>query len=364
MTKFDLLNHRLHHQGLLVPRFKTPHQVMAHLGALQAQDYVGAKWSIGLRLPNTTTNATIEAALTAGTIVRTWPMRGTLHIIAAEDVRWMLKLLTPRMITNSGRRHKQLELDDTVFKQASEIMIKELQGGRQRTRKELLKTLETAGISTAKQRGYHILLWAAQHGLICFGPVRGKQHTFVLLDEWISTSKQLTREESLAEIAYRYFIAHGPATLADFIWWTGLYTADARAALEMVRHQLMSVTFDEQTYWLSTNNPPPTDALNSVQLLPGFDEYLLSYTDRSATLSPDYIPLIHPGKNGIFKPTLVLNGRVVGKWERKLKKHSVEINVTPFVPLNDHHLEMINTAAERYRHFEELETVTWRVTIP
>ncbi len=360
MSNLNIPLSRLHHQALIQPSFQTPHQIVAHLGALQAQDFAGAKWAIGLRLPDAT-NTTIEAALAAGTIVRTWPMRGTLHIIAAEDIRWMLKLLTPRIIANSGRRHKQLELDETIFNHAADIFTTALQGGRQLTRKELLETLETAGISTAKQRGYHILWWAAQHGLICFGPVQGKQHTFVLLDEWVPESKQLTHEESLAEIARRYFTAHGPATLADFVWWTGLYTADARTALEMVQEQLTSVTMDDQTYWLLPNTPPLTDDSTNVQLLPGFDEYLLGYTDRTAALAPEHIPFIHPGKNGVFRPPLVINGRVAGIWQRKLKKNSVDVEMTPFAPLGKQELAEIETAVERYRHFEEKEAVTWEI---
>lgn len=350
MTTLDLAHQRLYNQSITPARFEQPAEVVAWLGAIQAQDYTGALWSIGLRTQNATEAAVVQA-IANRQIVRTWPMRGTLHFVAPADVRWMLRLLTPRVIANSARRYAQLELDEAIFAQSQAIFTKALAGGKQLTRVAMMEVLEGAGIATANQRGYHILGWAAQTGLICFGPMAGKQPTFVLLDEWIPTSKKLTCEESLAEVALRYFTGHGPATLQDFLWWTGLPAADARTGLGMVRSQLVEEKFEGQTYWLPQTTPAKHHQRSASYLLPGFDEYLLGYTNRSAVLDPSYNQRIQPGGNGIFSPTVVLDGQVVGTWKRTLKKGFVCITPNPFTAFSSDQHERIVSAAQRYGEF-------------
>ncbi len=356
MTPQDIAQSRLYHQQIANTRFKEPSQVVSWLGALQAQDYAGAKWSIGLRLPDAT-DADIEQAIADKTIIRTWPMRGTLHFVAPEDVRWMLALLTPRVIANSAKRHEQLALDKAIFARSKELFAQALQGGQQLTRQEMMDVLEQAGISSNNQRGYHILGWVAQTGFICFGPMRGKQPTFVWLDEWVPGGKNLTRDEALAELANRYFTGHGPATLQDFRWWSGLKVADARASLEMVKSQLSQETVNGQTYWMSPDMPVTKDTSPTTYLLPGFDEYMLGYTDRSAALESIHSPKIIPGNNGMFSPTIVIDGKVAGTWKRTFKKDSVVIAVSPFTSLSEAQSRAIVVAAERYGKFVGLSPV-------
>lgn len=350
MLNEAIAQYRLSQQQIAGTKFKTPGQIVAWLGAMQAQDYAAAKWAIGLRLPKAT-EADIEQAIAGRTIVRTWPMRGTLHFVAAEDVRWMLALLTPRVMANSTRRHKQLELDGTIFTRAKDLFAQALQGGRQLTRQEMMQVLEQAGIATGQQRGYHILVWAAQTGFICFGPMRGKQPTFVWLDEWLPPGKSLARDEALAALALRYFTGHGPATLQDFGWWSGLVAAEARAGLNMVKSQLCQETLDGQTYWMSPDTAALATKLPATYLLPGFDEYLLGYRDRRAVLDPAYAQRVVPGGNGIFNPILVINGQVVGTWKRTFKKEAVAIALNPFQGLNEAEVHPIAVAAERYGLF-------------
>jgi hypothetical protein len=323
--------------------------VVSWLGAVQAQDYLGALWAVGLRLRNATT-ADIEQAIADKTIVRTWPMRGTLHFVVPADVRWMLALLTPRVMANSARRHEQLALDDAIFARGRELFAKALRGGQQLTRKEMMDVLERAGISTGNQRGYHLLLWAAQTGLICLGPRWGKQPTYVLLDEWVPAGKHLTRDESLAELAHRYFTGHGPATLQDFMWWSGLAAADARGGLEMVKPRLVREASDGQTYWLSSSLPPVQEASPTAHLLPAVDEYTVGYRDRSAVLNPLYAQRANYGY-GIFYPTILVDGQVVGTWKRTLKKDGVVITPTPFAKLNKAEARALAVAAEHYGQF-------------
>lgn len=349
MTAFDLVGQRLYSQSIAPAVLEKPGDVVKRLGAVQAQNYLGALWAIGLRM-KAATEKTIEQAISDRRIIRTWPMRGTLHFVAPEDVRWMLALLTPRIITNAARRHRQLELDAATFTRSETLFSKALEGGRQLTRPEMMDILEQDGVSTDGQRGYHILWRAAQNGLICFGPRQGKQDTFVLLDEWLPTNKTLSQEESLAELAKRYFTGHGPATIQDFMWWSGLPAADARIGLELVATQLTSEEFEGHTYWLSSSAATTKGASSNVQLMPGFEEYLLGYKDRSAVLDLAHSKKVMPG-GGMFKPFLVVNGQVMGTWKRVLRKTKVLLSLDPFEPLNSAQLDAVIAATESYGRF-------------
>ncbi len=354
--------HILYNQQLEQTRLYTPGEVVAWLGAVQAQDYLGALWSVGLRMPKAT-DGVIEQAIADKTIVRTWPMRGTLHFVAPADVRWMQALLTPRVIANSARRHAELGLDTAIFARSQDLFANALQGGKRLTRPAMLDVLAQAGIATAQQRGYHILGWVAQRSLICFGPMQGKQPTFVWLDDWVPAGRQFTREEALATLAKRYFTGHGPATLPDFIWWTGLTAADAKAGLAMVKAQLVHEVVDGQTYWMAQTMATVREQPLTAYLLPGFDEYLLGYTNRSAVLDPIYHPITHPGKNGVFSPTVVIDGRVAGVWKRILKQKSVSITAQPFTTFTGEQDQAIAAAAQRYGEFLGLPAVLTKPVI-
>lgn len=228
---------RLRSQLLSESRCRTAAQVVTALGAMQAQDYGSAVWTMGCRIPGSKA-ADIEQAIRDRTIVRTWPMRGTLHFVPADDAHWMLTLLTPRVIASTATRVRQLELDDATFAKAERVLVKALQGEKRLTREDTLRALERAKISTAGGRGYHILFRLSMHGLLCGGPREGKQQTFVLLDEWLPKAKSRERDETFALLARRYFGGHGPATVRDFAWWSGLKVVEAKAALASVATEL------------------------------------------------------------------------------------------------------------------------------
>ena len=239
---------RLAAQRLIGRAFRTPADVVRWFGAVQAQDYPGALWAVGLRTTGAT-EAAVERAVESRAIVRTWPLRGTLHFVAPEDVRWMVAHFAPRMIARAAQRFTQLELDRRTLSRSAAVVTKALQGGRQLSRPRLYQRLECAGIAVGEGRGLHILWKCAHDGLICFGAREGKQHTFALLDEWLPPTRALDRDEALAEIARRYFTSHGPATVSDFGWWSGLSASDARSALEMARPGLQSERIDDAVYW-------------------------------------------------------------------------------------------------------------------
>lgn len=350
MTNSDITRQRLLNQHIAGSTFTKPEEVVRWLGAVQAQDYPGALWAVGLRLQDAV-EADIERALAERKIIRTWPMRGTLHFVAAADARWMLELLTPRVVVGSARRaQKWLGLDEATFTRSKKLFEKALQGGTQLKRSAMYQVLEAGRISTSGGRGLHILSRLSQDGLICFGAREGRQPTFALLEEWSPAVQALTRDEALAELARRYFTSHGPATLRDFIWWSGLLTTDARAALEMVRSQLVEESIAGQTYWLASSLPATKEELPAAHLLPSFDEYLVAYRGRSAALSPEHAKL-HNSGNGIFNPTMIMDGRVVGTWKRALRKDNLLVTLSPFEKLKRPETRAFASVASHYGKF-------------
>ena len=350
MTSSDIACLRLHNQHIARAMFEKPSDVVAWLGAVQAQDYLGALWAVGLRM-RSAVEADVEHALANRTIIRTWPMRGTLHFVAAADARWMLELLTPRVVTNNAQRLlRQFGLDEAAFARSKDLVARALQGGKQLTRNAMYEAIDTGGVSTAGQRGLHILWRLAQDGVICFGAREGKQQSFALLDEWAPKAKRMGRDESLAELAKRYFTSHGPATLQDFAWWSGLAAVDATAGLEMAKRSLGQETINGQTYWLASSTPATKDSSPAAHLLPAYDEYTVAYKDRSAALNPKYAKLPNYG-HGIFNPTIVVDGQVVGTWKRTLKKDTLAISPSHFTKLKRAETRAIAEAANHYGKF-------------
>ena len=307
----EFLHHRLGSQILSAGAF-SPAEVVSHMGAMQAQDYQSALWAVGVRSAVGTKRSEIEKALADRAIVRTWPMRGTIHFVAARDVRWMLDLLTPRVLAAMSKRAPALGLDASAFNTCRRAFQKALKGGRILTREEMYEVMERAGVTAGSQRGYHVLCRLAQEKLICFGPQQGSRQTFVLLDEWCPESEAFTPDSPLGELALRYFTSHGPATEKDMAWWSGLTMKDVRQGIAEATGQLVKKEWDGETYWMS----PSVGANEAAELLlPGFDEYLLGYTCRDHVLDRVHASKIVPGNNGVFRPMLLHKGRIVGTWQ-------------------------------------------------
>lgn len=331
-------------------------------GAVQAQDYLGSLWAIGLRTRDAT-EPSVERAITGRSIVRTWPLRGTLHFVAAEDVRWMLNLCAPRTLARSARRLKQEHgIESRLIARSAKVVIDALRGGNGLSRPDLYRRLESAGIATSGSRGLHLLWWHAHEGLICVGPRAGKQQTFVLLDEWLPPSSPRSRDDSLAELARRYFTSHGPATVRDFAWWSGLAAADAEIARESVARELDAVTIDKQTYWQAAGTPAAR-AKPGCHLLPAYDEYTVAYQDRSAVMSSEVAARADSG-HGIFHPALVIDGQVAGTWSRELQKKSVAITCRPFARLDRRQSQALAAAAQRYAQFLGQTLAQGRPSLP
>jgi hypothetical protein len=296
---------------------------------MQAQDYGQAAWAIATRMQNGTLQD-VEKAIADGEILRTWPMRGTIHFVPSEDAKWMLQLLTSRTLAGDKRRRDMLELDEKTYATCQKLLENALVDRKLLSRPKVMELFEANGITTPGQRGYHILWYLAQTGVICIGPMEGKQQTFALLDKWAPSSRNLSRDESLAELAMRYATSHGPVTVQDFAGWSNLTVSDVKRALDLASSKLITRTIEGVEYWLSKDAAIPPKNPSGVHLLPGFDEFLLGYKGRSAQLDLEHASKVVPGSNGVFLPMLVIDGKVCGTWKRTIKKSTVDILVLPF----------------------------------
>ncbi|MGH9819085.1 MAG: winged helix DNA-binding domain-containing protein [Pyrinomonadaceae bacterium] len=334
--------------------FETPFSravdIVSWLGAVQAQDYSMAKWAIGLRLSKATVDA-IEDELDAGSIVRTHVLRPTWHFVSAADVRWMLDLTAPRIEKAVGSRRRQLELDAKTLNRSTKIIARALEGANHLTRTELMAKVERSGIKRSVERSTHLMFHAELEGVVCNGKRRVKQLTYALMDERVPKPRPLSKDEALATLALRYFTSHGPATLTDFTWWSGLAARDARSALDFVKADLSAETVDGQKYWMPLA-AEGSSYRRSIHLLPAFDEFTVSYKDRSASVSPDLMKIVTVG-HAIFRPIIVIDGRVAGIWARKYSKKGLEITYNLFEKLRDSDGRLLERSEKRYRSFNE-----------
>lgn len=346
MASLDLARRRLLAQRVTGTPFASPRDAVASLGAVQAQDYLGGLWAVGLRTRGAT-QADVERAVAERSIVRTWPMRGTLHFVAAEDARWMLELLAPRAMARSALRLRQLALDEATFARSRKVLGQALRDGRRLPRDEVYRVLRAARISTAGQRGIHILQRLALERFLCFAARQGKQHTFALFEEWVGPGRSLPRNEALAELAVRYFGGHGPATLQDFAWWSGLDAAGAREALALAGRRLSREVAGDRVLWRADSPPAGKRGMAAAYLLPPFDESLVGYRDRTPMLDPaDAARVRH-----LLSPTIVVGGRVVGTWTRSLDGDSVLVRASIFDGGGRRPGAALAAAAERYGRF-------------
>lgn len=346
MASPAIIRQRLAQQRLSQNQFRTPGEVVAWLGAVQAQDYLGAKWSLGLRMA-AATDEMIEQAFNEGTILRTHVMRPTWHFVMPADIRWLLELTAPRINAVLANGYRQFELDDMLLRRSNDVIANALQGGQMRTRAELGGALAEAGIHAEGLRLGHIIFRAELDALVCSGPRRGKQLTYALLDERAPDTRRLTRDEALAELSRRYYTGHGPATVRDFAWWSGLTVADAKKGLDVNASDLAYEVIEGQTYYSSASLPPAAELPEAAFLLPTFDEILVGFSafDKSRSGGQD------TSQTAAFDPRIVIGGRIVGSWRRTFKKGLVVIEIAPFAPLTVAEEAAITSAAQRYGDF-------------
>lgn len=356
MAIADITHQRLHNQRLSATNFRKPQDVVKWLGAVQAQDYYGVKWAIALRLQSAT-DAGIEKALNDGDIVRTHVMRPTWHLVAPSDLRWLLKLTAPRVNAISSHYYRKFELDNRFFKRTNKVLMNALRGGKRLTRTELRTEIQRAGVDPGDSiRLGLVLLRAELDGIICSGPRQGSQFTYALLEERVPEVKAVTHEEALAEVASRYFASRGPATLQDFVWWSGLTMRDAKSGVEMVQSQLAKEVIDGKDYWASLSMPRSGPAGPVAYLLPAYDEYIIAYKDRTAALDATTTKIASE-RNPVFSSSILIDGRIVGGWKRTLKQDAVIVTLNPLRPLRKVEMLAVTEAARRYGAFLAMSVV-------
>jgi hypothetical protein len=351
LPPFDVLRERLRNQGLARPQFRKAADVVAWLGAVQAQDYSGAKWALGLRAPKLT-DADVDRAFDEGAILRTHLLRPTWHFVAPADIQWMLALTAPRVHAANAYMYRKLELEDATFARGRKVFERALRGGKRLMRSELDAALRGAGIAADGLRLAYLMMHAELSGLICSGARRGKQFTYALLDERAPRPSTLPREEALGELTRRYFTSHGPATIRDFVWWSGLTVRDAKAGLERVKPALVRQVVGDRTYWLAATRSVAPSVIPSAYLLPNYDESLIAYRDRGLVVSGATAGT-SSGRDA-FAHHLLVDGRIAGSWRRTLQNDSVLVEAATYESLTRSQAFALAAVAERYGRFVRL----------
>ena len=356
MTGSEVAHLRLLNQRISLPGFEEPGEVVAWLAAVQAQDYFGAKWSLGLRMQDATDNK-LDRAFNNGSILRTHLLRPTWHFVTPNDIRWLLALTAPRVHATNAHMYHRTGLDQAIFRHSDAALADALAGGKHLTRNELRVVLENAGVVIGDGvRLSYLMMHAELEGIICSGPRRGKQFTYALLEERAPQAKILGREEALAELSRRFFRSRGPASVQDFAKWSGLTVADARVGLEAVKSGLKHEVIDGQSYWFSASQLSKKVKSPTAYLLSIYDEYVSSYKDRSA-MAGEGVTRAFNTMGNTLQYIIVIDGQFVGTWKRTLKKDAVHIQLNPLTELTKEEKEAIVEATERYGAFFELPVV-------
>jgi hypothetical protein len=295
------------------------------------------------------TDADIEREFDAGSILRTHVMRPTWHFVAPADIRWLLALTGPRIQAANVHYARKLEADGRIAARSRTVLARALEGGRHLTRAELAAALKRARIEAGGQRLAYLVMDAEVCGIVCSGPRRGSQFTYALLDERVPPAPVLERDAALAELARRYVASHGPATVRDFTWWSGLTTRDARNAFALLNADVERLVLDGLEYWLAPGRDVRRPPSPHVYLLPNYDEFGIAYKDREL-----FLPLRRPGHipDGYgFPHMLVIDGQVVGCWQRVPGPNALRVDVLAYRPLSRAETRAVHAAGEQYSRF-------------
>ncbi|MDR2009451.1 MAG: winged helix DNA-binding domain-containing protein [Bacteroidales bacterium] len=332
MNTSELLKIRLHNQLLADHVINEPHKIVSWFGAMQSQSLEMAKWAIGSRLEGSTVS-TIENALNTGKIIRTHILRPTWHFVAAEDIHWMFELSNPRIKPVYISYCRMIGVEETIIYKSIDILEKALTGNKHLTKEEISEILLHKNIKTDNHLLNMIIGRAEMEGIICNGKLRGNKQTYTLLQEWVPEKNKLSKEEALECLARKFFSSHSPATLQDFVWWSGLTVTEARKAIELIKNDFISEEINGRIFWMKNNISVPDKTEISALLLPPFDEFVVSYKDRSEIIEDQHYSKVMT-KNGLFSPTIMLNGQIIGSWKKINTKNGIKIELSFFEKTN------------------------------
>lgn len=328
MIYSEISHHRLVSQKLYKTSDFSPQEIVHHLGAMQAQDYAMAKWAVGSRCH--ASEKEIEEAVNSAKIIRTHILRPTWHFVSADDIYWMLDLSAPQVKRFTSSAAKKFGYDEKKLNQTNVSIEKLLAGNNHLSRDEIMQELNIKKTSKEDFLSAAIMMNAELDGLVCNGRMKGKQITYALLEERVLKPKtKLTKEEGLAKLALRYFESHGPATALDFSWWSGFPPTICQKTINAIELQLNHITVDNQQYWFKKDLKDENYSSESIHFLPAFDEILISYKTREASFNTEHQSKVFTN-NGIFKPIILENGKVIGIWKRTIKKDHAKIETEFF----------------------------------
>ena len=348
LTIPDIIHHRLINQQIAGTKFTKPEEIVSYMGAMQAQDWAMAKWAIGLRLPDSK-ESDFEEAYNAGKILRTHVLRPTWHFVAPRDIKWTVQLTAPRVHQLNKPHYKQFDLDEKVLKRSKDILIKSLRDKNYKKREELNQELKKAKIIADRMRLAYIIMHAELEGLICSGPRIGKQFSYALLEERAPKAVQMNKQDALHELTFKYFKTRGPATINDFAWWSGLTVKEALEGINSLNKNYLREKIGSKEY-IFYDLPLGLKNKRTTFLVPDFDEYGISYKDRSLYQNPKMkveSSEVHPH----FLHSIVVDGYWGGNWKKSLKGNSYNVEIDPFHSLTKKQLHAIDKSVRRYMDF-------------
>ncbi|NUO58015.1 MAG: winged helix DNA-binding domain-containing protein [Hamadaea sp.] len=348
MDEREIVERRLRNQRLTGEPLADPVAVVRRLGAVQAQEYAVAKWSVAQRSSGVD-EAAMQAAVDSGRIVRVHALRPTWHFVAAEDLVWLQAVTAPRVHQLNAYYYRQLGVDEATTAQTRPLIQDILGGGNHLTRPELGRALAAAGIAdpTGNRLAY-LVIDAELEGIVCNGPMRGKQHTYALVSERVPATPGRSADDGLAELTRRYFTGHGPATVKDFAWWSSLPAARIRRGLDLAGADLSSVTCDGTTYWYAPadeSSPVPSPQAHALQV---YDEYVVAYSESRRLAGFGANLVVHP---------LILDGRLIGSWRRTASAKQLTASLSLTVSLTGRQRAAVDEAFQRYAAYAGVPVV-------
>jgi Winged helix DNA-binding domain len=350
MKPLDIAYTRLHNLRLAGNPLSAPEEVVRWLGAVQSQDYGPAKWAVGERTRGAT-DASLDAAFSAGAILRTHVLRPTWHFVHPADIRWLQALTAPRVHATNASMYRQTGVDDGVRRRSERILVQALRGGNQLTRKELEGVLAREGI-TARGIGMgYILMRAELDCVICSGALKGKQHTYALLEERVPDAPVLSGDEALAELCVRYFTSHGPATEKDLRWWSSLTLAQVRRGIEAAGDRLRCEVFDGVAYWSGPAQRVRRAPSPKAHLLQGYDEYFVGYGESRRFCYLDGGRPQAMADRTVSIGALIIDTQLAGHWKRTIGREAVSFDVALYAPLDDARVRALQAAADAHGAF-------------
>jgi len=345
MNRHDIARRRLHNQFLWGTKYRRMEDVVGRLAALQAQEFAYARWSVAQRINGS--SAAIDRAFTTGELLRTHVLRPTWHFVLPADIRWLLRLTAPRVNALNAYTYREFGLNESVFAKSNALLARALEGRKHLTRGELAAQLQAAGIEASGIRLAALLIRAELDAVVCSGPLRGKQHTYALLDDRVPAQKLMDRDEALAELTRRYYTTRGPATLRDYLWWSSLTVADGKRGIAMIERDLTSEVAEGRTYHDCSAKPGTSPPFPAIDLIQGYDEYVMSYSESKDVLFPE----VGNRRTTPYLHAILLNGHLIGHWKHVVQKDVMKIETDLYRKLTAPERDALLGAAERYGRF-------------